>query len=396
VDFKSEEKFWTCIQPGREFLQQTYTGYLWRIEVGETVHEFVADDRVLSGSMLVVHGTGFNILSPYEAEKARIRAIFDANTTKKSGTIDFDEMKRLAPILGYDLPEAELRHMFDRGQNTSSSSGLTFDDFYQLLSGPPPSSLPSQSPDSKPTDSKPTTELMMNPPPPPSQEKEEEELPKSSVKMEDHESSHDPLLNDRSELEKFLNSKRFPGPILLLLVRGTHEIKRGDNTETVVDFRYIVPLVRFISGNGKWGPEFKQNCDAYHQSTNTLKRLTTKKKIEWHGLDEFRERVTQHIRRQEYKGDIEVACKIGNDKIQINTNDSCGVCLRHGCTDLFCCITCLCLVWLPIKYCWQSTWKVHCTYNFNSKLAESWAMDYLRTCEFGPAHKRDKYIVLKL
>jgi hypothetical protein len=102
--------------------------------------------------------------------------------------------------------------------------------------------------------------------------------------------------------------------------------------------------------------------DRYVASKNMLKELIMQKRVHW-DYDYIRAQITARIRLLGYGGSITISFPSFNDKVKIRPGTNISKCCHSSITTFFCWITCLCILWYPIKWAYaDKECIVHCDY----------------------------------
>jgi len=114
-------------------------------------------------------------------------------------------------------------------------------------------------------------------------------------------------------------------------------------------------------------------AERYVQSGNKLRKLTVKKHVD-NKLENICARVRFFLspRFQHFRCEISTR----NDKIEITPDEDLSKCLRSTATDVLCFLTCLCICYYPIKYCYQEKFTIDQLFSWAINEEQIWFTKY--------------------
>jgi hypothetical protein len=200
-------------------------------------------------------------------------------------------------------------------------------------------------------------------------------------------SSDDPGLDNQFNILQFFQSHMIP-PGESIRVYGYHTESYSDTetdsdgnsrsvtkTRTVTDFLYYISLTDYINPIGTMIQPHAA-IDSYLSSKASLKELTLRKRIVW-DYKLIEETITQRIKALGYTDTIDITFHLFNDFVKIFPNNNLSICARDDLATCLLWITCLCLIWYPIKLCIQDQPQViYCDYRMNISEQE-WLNRYI-------------------
>jgi len=179
--------------------------------------------------------------------------------------------------------------------------------------------------------------------------------------------SNDVRLHTKEELAAFFETYG-SRPQAVITVWGYHHERRtsgtGKNrstrTVTVTDFRYNFELSPYILP-GTMGANRDAVFDAYLASGNALKRCMMDKTLGWNEVP-LLQRIEARVREMGWSRCLSVTQGVVKPQVKVENGDSCSKFLRHPCTDFMCIVTCMCMFYYPIKWCYEIDFKFGMVY----------------------------------
>jgi hypothetical protein len=183
-------------------------------------------------------------------------------------------------------------------------------------------------------------------------------------------------------------------PLVGIKVHGYHYETRttgsGKNRSTrrvqVTDFSYtmdctahVIPLGYLQSlpkpGTGE-ARNFDQVCQEYLDSTNAMKSIKMFKTVDWN-FDQACRLVSARIRQQGWRRHLSVTPTMGEFVVDITCPSNLAKCYTHPCTDIICCLTCLCILWHPIMWCYKKDFDqgLRSHFKMNITVEQWWAQN---------------------
>jgi hypothetical protein len=196
----------------------------------------------------------------------------------------------------------------------------------------------------------------------------------------------DPRLTSTEAMMGFFLQHNGP-PTAGIRVHGYHYETRhstsgsGKNRRTttrrvrVTDFLYTMDISRHIiphgfmqvlgdtSGNTR---TFDQVCQEYLNHSNSLKSIKMFKTVQWDFATAC-DLVRQRVRALGWRRHLSVSPVFDNFKVNITCSSALAQCYTNECVKLLCCLTCLCILWYPVMWCYKK--------NFDSSLRSHFHVD---------------------
>jgi len=288
----------------------------------------------------------------YHYDYQHIRAIFEEYDADHSRKLDKPEMRRLLPHLGIVLSEEELGNMVKQCDKTGLGA-LSFDDFYRMVTGVVPGDeekkkeydlnfiqLHIQGIVDQATDHKGDAAPVVS--------------KAEFTRYTDGVKSNDNVLNDKSELLKFL-AQHNTRPKAYLGIWGHHMERTGQemrNSYYVTDFRYSFAIDKFVAEKGTVLD--LDSVDGYLASPNTLKRVILQKLIKF-DVEKLQNLVVEQLKTLGFKKMVRVYITVVAPEVKAEFSGSYARCLRHPATDVLCFFTGIGLIYYPLKWCYEDT-----------------------------------------
>jgi hypothetical protein len=179
--------------------------------------------------------------------------------------------------------------------------------------------------------------------------------------------SNDERLNQKGEMSNYFETYS-SRPQVLVTVWGHHTETRhsgsGKNrrshTVTITDFRYSFELTPYILPGTIDGSKDKI-IEGYLSSGNSLKRCIMTKNVQWN-FGALRGMVEKRIRDLGWTRSLTVSLNVMKPSVKVESSSDVSKCLRHPCTDVLCVITCMCVLYYPLKWCYQADFGFQCQY----------------------------------
>lgn len=200
-------------------------------------------------------------------------------------------------------------------------------------------------------------------------------------------------LNTVDRLMSFFKSySQRPG--FIITVWGFHyerrrsSRKRGSRQVTVTDFKYFYDLSQYVANDALWDENKAQQAVlSFVKREDVLGDLTLHKKVAW-DFGRVSQAIEDRIRmigkarslkktKNEkkiqhsfsacigYPSNIRVAASVVDSHVTVRSSNPVGVCCRSTLCDCFAVITCLCILFYPIKYAIQNKTEIESFYKLN-------------------------------
>jgi len=184
-------------------------------------------------------------------------------------------------------------------------------------------------------------------------------------------------LTTKDEIRKFLITYADRPSSILIEITGSHTEREiffnndanGNRTEqtrekTIVDFRYQLDLSPYIQPMGQINADAA--IDGYLASKNKLRQIINEKIVNF-DIAGFKSLVMERLRQLGYVGyfsshRVDVNLKYFPGHVKVQDSSSLSVCLRNPMTDCLCILSCLCVCYYPIKYCYEANFRFQTQY----------------------------------
>jgi len=181
----------------------------------------------------------------------------------------------------------------------------------------------------------------------------------------------DARLGDEKTIRQFFQS-HIQRPMWKMGVWGYHTESRGTGKNrrnvSVTDFRLTFDITNQIATMGTL-KGMDEKLSLYLNSKNSLRQLVMTKTACGSQFQTLRELVEKRIRALGFNRTLQISFVPVLPRFRILPRDQCGACLRHPATDVLCILTCLCMVFYPVKWCYSS----QCDFEFPCEFA--WTTD---------------------